>query len=128
MGSNMAPSEIRFTQDSISEQFRSGQSLENTFRQLLNGQTSVASIGALQVVYYEGKYWVVSGNRRLYLYRKLQEKGRLSTVPVVVTQIDRQRVGAADDATYFVKPSLYCLLCMCRLLFHDINNNQQSKL
>ena len=94
---NVVPSSIRFTQDSISEQFErdSGETLEETFRQLLYGETSVEAVSMIKVVWCKGTYWVTSGNKRLYLYRRLQEKGRLSTVPVAVRPLDERKVDYA---------------------------------
>ena len=92
----LAPSSIRFTQDSISEQFGrdSGETLEETFRQLVYGETSVEAEPDLHlgVVCLDGVYWVISGNRRLYLYRRLEQKGLMDTVPVVVQPVNHLRV------------------------------------
>jgi len=92
----LAPSEIRFTQDSIQAEFGRdvGQSLEETFRELLYGVTSVEEIRKLSVVKYQKNHWVVSGNRRLYLYHKLQSVGSISEISVNVIPINMERFNA----------------------------------
>ena len=89
------PSRVRFTQNSIADHFGEGancQLLEDTFRQLLYGEKNVESIRKIAVVIHEGHYWVVSGNRRLCIFRKLEKCGRISTVPAFVVPIDMEKV------------------------------------
>lgn len=93
------PRDIRFTQDSISEAFgdRGDQApidpetIEDTFRKLLYGDVSVNSLRKISVVRKDNRMWVVSGNRRLYVFKKLQEHGRISTVPINVVALNKER-------------------------------------
>jgi len=90
---SLSPSQIRFTQDSIQDDFgrEEGRSLEDTFRELLYGEVTVDEIRRLSVVRHEGAHWVVSGNRRLYLYRKLEALRRITMVSVEVIPINMDR-------------------------------------
>jgi len=87
---DMTPSDIRFTHNSISDEFGRGccRSLAETFQDLLYGDIDIDDLEQITVVYYDYAYWVVSGNRRLYIYQKLEEVGRLTTVPVTVKPIN----------------------------------------
>jgi len=92
---NVNPSDILFTQDSISEEFGwdGGETLEETFREILYGEVDVDDISPLTVVKISGEYWVKSGNRRLYVYQKLNQLGRLDTVAVNKTKVNVNKVG-----------------------------------
>lgn len=74
------PSEIRYSQDSISSRFRDGHRLSYTFAELLYGRISVFSLGSMECLQKDGHWWAVSGNRRLYVFKKLQEAGKISTI------------------------------------------------
>ena len=91
-------SDIYYTQDSISEQFGDRgngevETLEKTFKELLYGDVHVGDLRPLSVVLKDGKKWVVSGNRRLYVYKQLNHYGRLEQVTVNSRPINPQRVG-----------------------------------
>lgn len=98
---SVAPSNVCFLQDSISEKFgeHAGgggfdgetHTIEGTFKDLLYGVTDISSIRPISVVRNGGKMWAVSGNRRLYVYRKLQEYRRISKITVQVKPIDAPR-------------------------------------
>jgi len=64
-----------------------------TFRELLYCHRTVDDIPAIEVVEdsEEQQWWAVCGNRRLYLYKMLQELGIVTTVPVVVRSGGRGR-------------------------------------
>jgi len=83
------PSEVRYTQDSIGGRFMDGKYLSDTFELLLSGQLSVADIPCIEIAYRDGAWWAVTGNRRLYLYRRLQQLGLVSEIPV--NQLDTSR-------------------------------------
>ncbi|XP_069105229.1 uncharacterized protein [Argopecten irradians] len=78
----MRPSQLRFTHDSVSYKFRNGVSLDETFRQILNDELDIHGIDCLAAMQYNGEWMVVRGNRRLYLYKKLEEVGKLTVVEV----------------------------------------------
>lgn len=82
MADEIAPSSIRYSQDSIKTVFRDGKRLEDTFRELLYDEVSVYSLRTLRIVMKDGYWYVASGNRRLYLYKHLERAGKLKTVPV----------------------------------------------
>ena len=65
----LRPSDIRFTQDSIKQSFTDGTSLKNTFIALVKGHLTVDQIECIACVKLNGHYWVIHGNRRLYLYQ-----------------------------------------------------------
>src|SRR6218665_474357 len=80
--SRMRPSDIRYSQDSIGSRFRDGRYLSDTFDQLLNRRISVDEVESIEVVEVRSLYWALTGHRRLYLYRKLEDIGELHTIPV----------------------------------------------
>ena len=65
----LRPSDIRYTQDSIKQSFTDGTPLEETFTALARGQLTVDQIVCIACVKLNGDYWVIHGNRRLYLYQ-----------------------------------------------------------
>lgn len=78
----MYPSEIRFTHDSIQSNFRDGRSIPDTFRQILMKNIAVESLPLMEVMKYEGEWFVVRGNRRLFLFQELEKRGYLKQVRV----------------------------------------------
>ena len=83
MTQTLSPSEIRYSQDSISHKFHDGNLLTSTFARLISGQLSVTSLPTLECAQKDGNWYVSSGNRRLFLYKKLQEAGVISTITVL---------------------------------------------
>ena len=92
----LSPAEIRYTQDSIKNKFRNGRLLSYTFAQLLYSRLSVSSLEDIECVQKDGHWWALSGNRRLYVYKKLQEAGKIVNITV------RQR-SLALSAVEFAK-------------------------
>ncbi|KAL3848439.1 hypothetical protein ACJMK2_019296 [Sinanodonta woodiana] len=86
----MRPSQLRFTHDSISCRFKDGGTMEEMFRQLLNGEISLKKIRSLVAMEFQGYWFVVRGNRRLYVMKKLEEIGKISTVSVLKQTFDQQ--------------------------------------
>ena len=78
----MRPRNIRYTQDSIGSRFTDGRYLSDTFDQLLNRRISVDELEWIEVVEVRSLYWALTGNRRLYLYRKLEDLGEIHKIPV----------------------------------------------
>jgi hypothetical protein len=89
----MAPSNIYFTHDSISEEFGhdTGETIEETYRQLLHGELTVNEIPPISVVYFDCKYWAISGNRRLYIYKRLEVENIIDTVPVKIEPLNKKK-------------------------------------
>ncbi|KAK3578611.1 hypothetical protein CHS0354_002183 [Potamilus streckersoni] len=86
----MRPSQLRFTHDSISSRFKDGHTMEETFMQLLNGEISLKEVRSLVAMEYQGYWFVVRGNRRLYIMKKLEDIGNISTISVLLQTFDQQ--------------------------------------
>ncbi|CAC5398551.1 unnamed protein product [Mytilus coruscus] len=84
----MRPSEIRFSHDTISCFFQDGYSMEETLRMVLNGSIPVSRIPPLVVMHYRRSWYVVRGNSRLYLYQLLERNGKLQNVKVLQQNFD----------------------------------------
>ncbi|XP_062583857.1 uncharacterized protein LOC134245602 [Saccostrea cucullata] len=84
----MRPSQIRYTHDSIQANFRNGTPMEHTFRQLVFQKIQVDSLPMIQVTQHNGYWYVVRGNRRLFLLKKLEKLGRVTTVQMVKKPFD----------------------------------------
>ncbi|XP_061186752.1 uncharacterized protein LOC133194861 [Saccostrea echinata] len=84
----MRPSEIRYTHDSIQANFRDGTPLESTFHQLVYKKIQVDTLPMIEVMQYNGYWFVVRGNRRLFLLKKLEEYDQVSTVQVLRKPFD----------------------------------------
>ena len=80
----LRPSNVRFTQDSIGCRFTDEKRLTDTFRELLYGSITPDDIENIEVVQYDGVWWALTGNRRLYLYRRLQDLGVVEYISVRV--------------------------------------------
>lgn len=90
----MSPRDILFTQDSIKCTFTDDRTtLEQTFRQQLNGESTVADIEPIEVVEDEdGRWWAISGNRRLFIYKILERFDIIGEICVKILDIN-------DDVT-----------------------------
>ncbi|XP_063425772.1 uncharacterized protein LOC134709542 [Mytilus trossulus] len=84
----MRPSELRFTHDSVSCNFQDGHSMDETLRMVLDGSIPVSRIPPLVVMQYRSSWYVVRGNRRLYLYQLLERNGKLQFVKVLQQNFD----------------------------------------
>ena len=65
----LKPSEIRFTQDSIADHFSDGTMLKDTFTDLVTDRQRADQIETLGCMIHEDQYWVIYGNRRLFLFK-----------------------------------------------------------
>ena len=92
MSERLRPSDIRFTQDSIGSRFTDGSYISNTFHDLLFGLKSTDDIDDIEVVQQDGVWWAITGNRRLYVYRRLQDLGVVKTIPVRVRSLSEPGV------------------------------------
>lgn len=82
----LKPSDIHFSQDSISNTFGKKTQHRNTYigetlDELINGTATVFSIPTISVFTHKGK-WFTSDNRRLWVFRKAEELGILRSIPV----------------------------------------------
>lgn len=85
----LAPSEIHYSQDSISNRFgkstqHSGVLIGETLDKILTGDCSIFDINTIQVVRRNGVY-VTADNRRLWIFKKLEEMGECTEIPVHMT-------------------------------------------
>ena len=76
------PSELHFSQDSIACVFRNITDILQTFRKLVNGSLCPDDIEPIQAKMHNGKLTVFEGNRRLFLYKKLESAGLIEDVQV----------------------------------------------
>ena len=84
----MRPSDIRYSQDSISCYFdskcpHSSYLLGETVDSVCAGRTSLSSIPTITVVYRSG-HWYTADNRRLWVFRQLENMGKCEEIPVYV--------------------------------------------
>ena len=85
----LAPSVIRFSQDSISNTFcdntyHAGQYIGETLDEIVRDPYTVDVIPNISVFNKDGK-WFTSDNRRLWVFKKAEELGILSSIYVYVT-------------------------------------------
>lgn len=81
----MEPSEIRFTHDSISPVFSCGRRIHDTYRELSTGFKSVHDIPRMTVTLMNGHWYTYTGNRRLWVFQKLEREGHIGDIFVDTT-------------------------------------------
>lgn len=81
----MAPSKIFFTQNSIAAEFQNGYSVNETLREIELGEMFVEDFPAMRVVKMNNKYYSLD-NRRLYVFRVLEKRGKLKSVDVRIVE------------------------------------------
>jgi hypothetical protein len=92
----MSASDILYSQDSIKCRFTDGTTLEGTFRRLLNEELRAKDIEPIDVVKDDGgRWWVLRGNRRLFLYKILEQFYLIHEIPVRV--IDNVTQGSVRE-------------------------------
>lgn len=79
----LAPSDIFFTHDSIRKTFTDGRRLLDTL-QLRDRTIDVSNIPRMQVCWQKDRFWTYTGNRRLWVFRTLQEEGVVGEIEVQV--------------------------------------------
>lgn len=100
----LKPSEIYFTQSSISSTFgRSTQhnrkKIGETLDDLVKGHCSVQSIPRIGVLKEGGKWWTAD-NRRLWIFRHLEKLGKCTTIPVnIIYCIDSRKRTTNNGGT-----------------------------
>ena len=87
---SMRPSDIRFTHDSIQYKFTDGRTLTETFRQLLRKVTPIENIPKMELMPNKGKWFVVRGNRRLFVYKELEKRNQIEQVQVTKRIFNRE--------------------------------------
>lgn len=97
---NLNPSEIRYSQNSISSDFTHHPGdLDDMISDLRSGRLSVHSIPTIEVVLKDYCYYVLSGNRRLYCFKAAS----LTSVPVTLRQLSDPNVKATFDKRFTTK-------------------------
>eukprot|EP00929_Paragymnodinium_shiwhaense_P010704 TRINITY_DN115580_c0_g1_i1.p1 TRINITY_DN115580_c0_g1~~TRINITY_DN115580_c0_g1_i1.p1 ORF type:complete len:411 (+),score=42.32 TRINITY_DN115580_c0_g1_i1:85-1317(+) len=81
----LRPKHIHFTHDSISKKFSCGRFIEDTLEEILDRETRVSEVPRIIVTKQDGKWWTFTGNRRLWVFRKLEAANFLQKVWVEVT-------------------------------------------
>ena len=94
---SLSPAEVRFSQDSIAGRFTNTKFIYLTFEDLLTNRISVDDIEMMEVVRWKDRWWAYTGNRRLYLYRRLHELGVLKTIRVRVRSLDSYSTRATFE-------------------------------
>jgi hypothetical protein len=88
----LSPSEVLYTQDSIGCKFTNGDFLPDVFADLLYGRVKESNFPTIEVVKQNYKWSALTGNRRLYLYRKLVDLGVVKKITVVKRSLDDENV------------------------------------
>ena len=92
----LKPSEIRYTHDQITAHFNDGRTMLSTFVGILYGKIGIKfgdkDVSPIEVMQTEEKnqkvWYVVNGNRRLYVFKKLQKCGAITNMQVVARKYD----------------------------------------
>eukprot|EP00919_Chromeraceae_sp_WS-2016_P069222 GHVR01163984.1.p1 GENE.GHVR01163984.1~~GHVR01163984.1.p1 ORF type:complete len:333 (+),score=38.74 GHVR01163984.1:151-1149(+) len=80
---------FKFTHDTVHFIFSRGvHNLIDTFIDLFHGSLKPEDLLPIEVMEYEGNYWVVNGNRRLLLYKKLLESKDKHLIKFPVVKMD----------------------------------------
>ena len=101
----LAPSEIRYSQNSISNRFRADtngirQHIGETLDEIVRNPDTADRIPNISVFNKDGK-WFALDNRRLWVFKKAEELGILSSIDVYVTyEIDYSKFTTPCDGKY----------------------------
>ena len=60
--------------------------LYQSLKAIKEGSVSPDTLPPIDVMPKDGKHYVVNGNRRLYMYRLLEQKNKIQDIPVNVVQ------------------------------------------
>ncbi|CAE7256966.1 unnamed protein product [Symbiodinium sp. CCMP2592] len=82
------PRDVSFSQDSIGKAFKDGNTLDGTMAKIRSGECKIEDIEKIQITWHshvrtspgKPRWWSFTGNRRLSLYRKLEEEGALEFI------------------------------------------------
>ncbi|XP_060567910.1 uncharacterized protein LOC132726591 [Ruditapes philippinarum] len=81
MALQLYPSEIYYSQDSISCHFSDGNLIGETLDELCEGRLKVSDIDPISVTKVNGQ-WITWNNRRLWVFRHLERFGKCSRIAV----------------------------------------------
>ena len=95
----MSPSDIIYSQNSIAPRFQDGEHLLFTFAMLVQGKETPQSLPPIEVRYMKSweSYIAFEGNRRLFLYKKLEEEGLIDKIPVVEFKGWKKQTSRCSD-------------------------------
>ncbi|OWF55761.1 uncharacterized protein LOC110455930 isoform X2 [Mizuhopecten yessoensis] len=100
----LRPSEIRFSQESIRNVFHEKKKhadthIGETLDALLTGKCKISEIPPITVVYMN-ENWYTADNRRLWVFRKLEELGQCTKIPVGKGhRIPQKKITTLNDGT-----------------------------
>eukprot|EP00930_Biecheleria_cincta_P005177 TRINITY_DN106091_c0_g1_i1.p1 TRINITY_DN106091_c0_g1~~TRINITY_DN106091_c0_g1_i1.p1 ORF type:complete len:284 (-),score=27.05 TRINITY_DN106091_c0_g1_i1:341-1114(-) len=80
----MDPFVLRFSHNSVSNTFRNGLRLDDIIHAALDGELQPKSLPPVHAVLHRGRFFVVRGNRRLFIFRVLCAFGAADCIKVVV--------------------------------------------
>lgn len=97
----LALSRIYFSQDSISNRFgrstkHAGVLIGETLDKLLTGECSIHDIKTIQVMFRNGMY-LTADNRRLWIFKKLEEVGECTEIPMRITHYINPRKNVTES-------------------------------
>ena len=101
----LAPSEVRFSQDSISNSFgdsthHAGQFIGETLDEIVRNPDTADLIPNISVFNKDGK-WFTSDNRRLWVFQKAEELGIVRSINVTVKiSIPYAKITTTSDGRY----------------------------
>ncbi|XP_039268820.2 uncharacterized protein LOC120343862 [Styela clava] len=75
------PDKLRYTQVSISSNFKNGGSIDEAINDVAVGVLSVDVFPRMEVYRFDDKFWC-RNNRRLYVMKELQKRGHLDEIVV----------------------------------------------
>lgn len=78
----MKPSEIYYSQDSIRDKFDKKYTIQATYNVLVRQPGVMQRIPRIRVCLKDGK-WFTLNNRRLWVFRKLEENGYIRDINVI---------------------------------------------
>ena len=84
------PGVIRYMADSVSHIFKTGQKLTELFEALLFERIDIRELEPITVMFRWGAYWAINGNHRLYIYKKLEQIGRITEIKVYVKPLSKE--------------------------------------
>ncbi|XP_045213796.2 uncharacterized protein LOC123564353 [Mercenaria mercenaria] len=99
---NLQPSDIRYSQSSISSQFQDGTNIGESLDEIFFGRSFASAIPQIEVWDIEG-HWVSADNRRLWVFKQLEILGRLDFITVKVSKIIDKEKLTSKNAGMVVK-------------------------
>ena len=104
-------SNICFSHNSINVRFSRRRFIEDTYDSLRNGKITVDMIPQMTVARINGKWFAWYGNRRLWVYRKLEADAVLDTITTQTTKCEIPR-GKFTTQNGGYSTYVYVYICM----------------